>query len=134
MRKLARVARFTVTWVPTAMLTFVFVAQGFAKFSTSSGWFSAFRHWGYPDWFRMTVGVIEIAGGLLVLWRRSAPIGAILIICVMLGAMWTHTWVDHRPQDVFHEVIPTVFAITVLVMRRRELTDLALRLRPSPAY
>src|ERR1041385_1948313 len=105
MRKLARVVRFAATWIPTAMLTYVFVAQGLNKFSTTSGWFLAFRHWGYPDWFRMLVSVIEIAGGLLVLWRRSAPIGATLILCVMLGAMGTHVWIDHRPREVFHEAI-----------------------------
>ncbi len=134
MRKLVVVGRFLATWIPTAMLTYVFVAQGLAKFSDSSGWAVAFRHWGYPDWFRMTVGAIELAGGVLVLWRRSAPIGALLILCVMLGAMGTHALVDHKPREAFHEMIPTLFAIVVLIMRRKELGDLrAVFRRRSPA-
>ena len=116
----ARIAKAIGTWAPTLMLAFIFLNQGYAKFSATSGWARAFQHWGYPDWFRMTVGGLELLGALLLLWWRSAPIGAALIILVMAGAMGTHIVIDHRPREVFHETVPMVLALLVLVMRRNE--------------
>ena len=109
-------------WIPTLLLASIFIPQGFGKFSATSGWRRAFEHWGYPMWFLLTIGAIELIAGLLLLWRRSAPIAAIMIITVMAGAMWTHAWVDGRPREVFHEVVPMALALIVLAIRWRELS------------
>lgn len=121
------VAKTIGRWVPTLLLASIFIPQGFGKFSATSGWRLAFEHWGYPTWFLLVVGAIELVAGLLLLWRRSAPIGALLIICVMAGAMWTHYWIDLRPKDVFHEVVPMTLALIVLAVRRPELRALLTR-------
>jgi len=119
-----RVAKAIGTWVPTLLLAAIFIPQGLGKFSATSGWIRAFEHWGYPDWFRYAIGVIELLGGLLLLWSRSAPVGAMLIVMVMAGAMWTHVWIDHRPKDVFHEAVPMTLALIVLTIRRAQLRAL----------
>ena len=70
-------------WLPTLFLAFVFFAQGAAKFSDTSGWARAFAHWGYPDWFRWTIGFAELLAAVLLLLRRTAAVGAAIIIVLI---------------------------------------------------
>src|SRR6185503_10814861 len=90
---LIRIAKVIGKYIPALLLILIFAPQGYAKFSDTSGWARAFRTWGYPVWFRITIGVIELLAVVLLLWGRTAAVGAILIICVMLGA-WELTWLS----------------------------------------
>ena len=117
------VARFIGTWLPAILLVLIFTPQGWAKFDDASGWARAFRHWGYPDWFRMLIGVVELSGVALLLLGRTAAFGAILLICVMLGAEATHVVFDGG-RHMTSEVVPLTLSIIVLAIRRRQLTRL----------
>jgi len=108
-------------WVPTLFLVYVFARQGAAKFSDTSGWADAFRFWHFPVWFRILIGVLEVSAAALLLTRRTAAIGAMLIVMVMLGAMGTHIYWG-RPGQVTSEVLPLLLAILVLWGRGRRLT------------
>ena len=120
MRFNRQVALDVLLWVFALFLTWIFLRQGWSKFSDDSGWARAFRHWHYPDWFRVMIGVIEVLAGLLLLTRRTATLGAIMIVVVMLGAMGTHLR-DGRPKDITSEVLPITLATIVAVGRRRHL-------------
>jgi len=111
-------ARLAAVWIPTLFLVFVFVPQAWNKWSDTGGWAIAFRHWGYPVWFRILIGFVETAAALLLLWPRTAIIGAALIIAVMLGGTGTHIVKDHG-RHVTSEVLPITLATIVLVTRRR---------------
>ena len=100
-------------WVPTLFLVYVFSNQGWSKFSDTSGWARAFNMWHYPVWFRILIGVCETAAAALLLTRRTAPVGAVLIACVMLGGMGTHIYFGH-PRQVTSEVVPLVLSLIVL--------------------
>ncbi len=115
-------------WVVAAFLIYVFVSQGVAKFSDSSGWAKAFAFWHYPVWFRILIGVLETGAAALLLTRRTASIGAAIIAVVMLGGMGTHI-VTGRPRQVTSEVVPLVLSILVLVARWRHFAAWALRPR-----
>jgi len=110
-------------WIPALLLVLIFVPQGWSKFSDTSGWAAAFRGWGYPIWFRVTIGIVELSAAVLLLLGRTAAFGAILIICVMLGAMATHLVFDHG-RHMTSEVVPLVLATIVLAIRRRQLNSL----------
>lgn len=125
-QSLVRIAKTIGKWIPAVLLILIFAPQGYAKFSDTSGWAKAFRNWGYPDWFRVTIGAIELLAVALLVWRRTAAVGAILIICVMLGAWGTHLVFDHG-RHMTSEVVPLVLASIVLFVRRRELQQLVLR-------
>jgi len=118
-----RIAKVVGKWVPALLLILIFAPQGYAKFSDTSGWGKAFRAWGYPTWFRVTIGVIELSAVVLLLWGRTAAIGAMLIICVMLGAWGTHLAFDNG-RHMTSEVVPLVLAAIVLIVRRHELRQL----------
>jgi putative oxidoreductase len=113
-----QVAIDIVLWVFAVFLAWVFIRQGTSKFSSTSGWARAFQVWHFPVWFRVLIGVFETAAALLLLTRRTALIGAILIIVVMLGAMATHIYWG-RPQQVTSEMLPLLLATIVAVGRRK---------------
>ena len=123
-----RAAKIIGLWIPAILLTLIFVPQGWSKFSDASGWAVAFRHWGYPDWFRVGIGVLEVAAVALLLLGRTAAFGALLIIVVMLGAMATHIVFDGG-RHLTSEVVPLTLATVVLVLRRRQVSDALDRLR-----
>jgi len=112
------IAREAVLWIITVFLAYVFLRQGLAKFSDTSGWAKAFRAWHYPDWFRILIGVIEISAVVILFLRRFALVGAIMIIIVMLGGMVTHVWWGQL-RYVTSEILPLVLATVIAVGRRR---------------
>jgi uncharacterized membrane protein YphA (DoxX/SURF4 family) len=99
-------------------LAWIFVQQGFAKFSDTSGWAKAFRMWHYPVWFRVAVGVAELAAAILVLIPPAAFAGGVLIMIVMLGGMATHVWWGH-PGQVTSEIVPLLLATATAFGRRK---------------
>ena len=107
------------TWLPALLLVAIFLPQGWAKFSDASGWAVAFRHWGYPAWFRILIGIVELSAVGCLLSGRWAALGAMMIVTVMLGAMGTHIGFDNG-RHLTSEVVPLTLAIIVLVIRRAQ--------------
>ena len=105
-------------WVFALFLAWVFIRQGIAKFDDTSGWARAFRTWHFPVWFRILIGVLETSAALLLLWKRTAFAGAVIIIVVMLGAMGTHVYWG-RPSQVTSEILP-LFLSTMVALGRRK--------------
>lgn len=50
---------------------------------------------GVGQWFRYATGICELAGGVMVLVRRTRLLGAALLACVMAGAVATHLAILH---------------------------------------
>ncbi len=107
-----------VLWVLALFLAWVFIRQGISKFSDTSGWAQAFRVWHFPVWFRVLIGVAETAAAVLLLTRRTAFAGAIIIIVIMLGAMGTHVYWG-RPGQVTSEILPLFLSTMVAIGRRK---------------
>lgn len=107
-----------VLWVVALFLAWVFIRQGMAKFSDTSGWARAFRVWHFPVWFRVAVGVAETVAAVLLLTRRTAFAGAIIVVAVMIGAMGTHVYWGH-PGQVTSEILPLFLATLVAIGRRK---------------
>jgi uncharacterized membrane protein YphA (DoxX/SURF4 family) len=119
-------AAVAATWVPSILLALIFVPAGVAKFSDDSGWARAFRHWGFPVWFRVLIGVLEVGAAALVLVprrlaARAAPVGAVIVVAVMLGGMATHV-VRDGGRHMTSEVVPLALATLVLWTRRGALS------------
>ena len=114
------IAKEALLWIICLFLAYVFVKAGMQKFSDSSGWSRAFRYWGYPVWFRILIGGAEVSAALLLLYKRTAAFGALIIIVVMVGAMATHV-VTGRPRQVTSEIFPLALATAVFVGRRKQM-------------
>ena len=121
---LVKVAKLIGMWIPAILLILIFARQGWSKFSDTSGWAIAFRHWGYPAWFRVSIGILELAAVVLLGLGRTAAFGAIIIIVVMLGAWATHLIFDGG-RHMTSEVVPLVLASIVLIARPQQVATAA---------
>lgn len=72
------------------VLAFMFILSGLIKLFGEGMLSRTFMGWGYPAWFALVVGLLEIGGGLLMLGRHSCFYGACLTAMVMFGAFLTH--------------------------------------------
>jgi uncharacterized membrane protein YphA (DoxX/SURF4 family) len=88
-----RIALEILTWVITLLVALVCLRSGLMKMPGVPGvefWTRDFARWGYPEWFRMPVGIAELLAFVLLLLPRFAAYGATIFAIVMLGAIFTH--------------------------------------------
>jgi putative oxidoreductase len=106
-------------WTCAIVLAVAFVAVGVSKLGGPSAirWNGRFTGWGYPAGTATAVGVLEILGGVGVLfprWRRPA---AVVLVALMIGAVFTHV----LNAELARVVPPLVLgAIALLVCFRPE--------------
>ncbi len=86
----ARIAKEVVLWIVALFIALVCLRSGWLKVTGNIFWVRDFDRWGYPDWFRIVVGIAELTSMALLLIPRFASYGASLFAVVMLGAMFTH--------------------------------------------
>lgn len=107
-----------------AAVGLVGVAVAGAKVTDQQRQVEAFQRYGYPPWFRLVTGVVEIGSGIGLiaglLWRPElAFVGGVLLVGVMAGAVLTHVRVGDPPSKA---AIPAaVFVLTVAVLAYRSL-------------
>ena len=83
-------ARELLVWGLSIVLAIQFLAAGIPKvLGSENAWVQAFAMWGYPEWFRVVVGIAEIACGILLLVPAAAPFAAIVLAIIMTGALFT---------------------------------------------
>lgn len=80
-------------WVVRGLLALAFAAAGAAKLYGVPMLVEEFQHIGLGQWFRYVTGSLEIMGAILLLLPRKAALGALLLICIMTGAVITHLFV-----------------------------------------
>ncbi len=80
----------TATWILTILLALLFVSGALPKLQGVAGMVRRFADWGYGPGFLTLIGILEGAGGLLLLVPRTAFYGAFVLFVVMLGAIYTH--------------------------------------------
>lgn len=76
-------------WFIGAYLAYRLAFNGWRKFDPDGFWTKAFIKWGYPVWFRVFIGVVEFFGGILMVFPRTRPLGALMLFLVMIGALTT---------------------------------------------
>ena len=101
-------------WIIAAAVAYDFLLQGWRKFDPNGWWAPAFKKWGYPTWFMMLVGVIEVAGGLLLLLPKVRHFGAALLIMIMLGALVTRSIFGVSFEEILF-FVNTIAILMVLV-------------------
>ena len=85
-----RIAKEVALWIIALLLALVCLRSGWLKVTGNIFWVRDFHRWGYPDWFRIVVGIAELTSMALLLVPRFASYGASLFAGVMLGAIFTH--------------------------------------------
>lgn len=78
-----------IIWIISALLAYNFALQGWRKFDPQGWWAPAFDNWGYPTWFMILIGIMEVGGAILLIIPRIRYVGAMLLTIVMIGAVVT---------------------------------------------
>lgn len=111
-----------VAWTRQVLGAAAFLAAGTAKLAGTPMMVETFDHIGIGQWFRIVTGLVEIAGGVLLLVPRLSPIGGLLLAATMACAIATHLLIiGGNPAPAI-----TLFAITagVVWLRRDRLRAL----------
>jgi putative oxidoreductase len=95
-------------WILRAALAVAFVFAGAQKFPADTMWVRLFARIGLGQWFRYVTGIVEVAGGLLLLIPRATAPAVALLTCTMAGAILVHMLVvGVGPQTVAVSVLLT---------------------------
>lgn len=77
-------------WVLKGLLALLFLVSGGAKLAGAERMVSLFEQIGWGQGFRLLTGSLEVGGALLLAWPRASCRGALILACVMIGAVFTH--------------------------------------------
>lgn len=80
----------TTSLVIRIVLAAIFFMAGGAKLAGVQRMKDSFQTYGYPSWFRYFIGLSEIAGAIILLFRDVATIAAVGLIVIMIGAIVSH--------------------------------------------
>nr|WP_295974906.1 DoxX family protein [uncultured Bacillus sp.] len=76
-----------------------------------------FKHYGYPAWFRVLTGIIEVISAVSVIvgiWHEAfAAWGSLLLVITMIGAIFTHIKIKDSIKQL---VLPSVWLIFALAL------------------
>ena len=73
----------------TWLLAFVFIGAGLPKLIGIEHVVEEFTRYGYPSWFRVLIGLAEVAGGVGLLIPNLARAATVGMLAIMAGAAWT---------------------------------------------
>ncbi|WP_344472529.1 DoxX family protein [Nonomuraea monospora] len=105
-------------WVLQVVVAGFFVVAALGKFAGAEPSASTFAAIGFGDWFRVLVGVLEVAGAVALLVPRLAGVAGLALAGLMAGAVVTEAFVSGGGV-----VLPLVLLLLCLVVawgRRKE--------------
>jgi uncharacterized membrane protein YphA (DoxX/SURF4 family) len=85
------------TWVLSVVLAALYGFAGLPKIFGATEMAQQFAQWGYPAWFRVLIGLIEVAGAIGLLLPAVAFYAAGTLGAVMIGAIYT-LFTAHDPS------------------------------------
>jgi uncharacterized membrane protein YphA (DoxX/SURF4 family) len=108
--------RYLGAWILSLVLAVAFVIVGLANVTLQPQMVRRFTAFGYPLWFVVVTGAIELFGAVLVLIPATAYIGAGLLAAITLGALISQ-FAHGATHFVLIPVLLFFIAITVGTLR-----------------
>jgi putative oxidoreductase len=112
-----RIVKEVVLWIITLFLALICIRSGWLKITGNIFWVRDFQRWGYPDWFRIVVGIAELTSMALLLVPRFASYGASLFAAIMLGAIFTHYTYNETSRLPFNLLLLTLSLVIIFARR-----------------
>ena len=109
-------------WLLQVLVALAFAAAGSGKLLGNPEMVALFSAVGLGQWFRYVTGSLEVLGALLLVVPGKPALGAILLACVMAGAVVTHLTVLHNPPTA--ALVLFVLTAVIAWARRRQLAGL----------
>ena len=96
-----------------------FLMFGFMKFG-SKQMVEGFKYFGYPAWFRIFTGMVELVSAALVItgiWNETlAAWGGLFIVGTMIGAIFTHIKIKDTVKNMMMPIILLILGLVVFVI------------------
>jgi uncharacterized membrane protein YphA (DoxX/SURF4 family) len=102
-----------VVWVVSALFALLFLFTGSMKLLDTEMAREKFADYGYPGWFALLIGLLEVGGGLLLLVPRLAWLGAAGLAVIMAGAAVTHL---KTSGEEWQALAPFVFLVLLALV------------------
>jgi putative oxidoreductase len=109
-----------VLWILQIVVAGTFLLAGGSKLAGASPMVAMYDTIGVGQWFRYVTGLIEVGSAILLLVPSLALVGAILLICTMVGAIIAHFTVLHSPPTM--PVVLLVLSAIIVWLRRLTVT------------
>jgi putative oxidoreductase len=103
-------------WALTGALAAIFLLAAGLKLSGNPKMVAEFGLLGFGQGFRIFTGVVEVAGALLLLWPRTALLGAGVLLAVCVGAFIAQVGPLHG--DLVHVVVLAALLALAAWLRR----------------
>lgn len=104
-------------WILQVAAAAMFLFAGFPKLAGDPKMVAFFGALGLGQWFRYLTGSLEVLGAALLLIPGLSAFGAVILICVMIGAVFTHLFVIGGSPVM---AIVLLIASAVIAWGRRE--------------
>ena len=77
-------------WLLQVLVALTFFGSGFGKLSSQPPMVETFTQIGMGQWLRYVTGGIEVIAAVLLFIPRLVPVGSLLLVLTMAGAVLTH--------------------------------------------
>lgn len=98
------------TTILRALVAVFFVIAAVLKLLAVKFEVDTFLRFGYPLWFMYVVGLAELAGAVLLWVRGAVGYGALLLVAVMIGALFSHI----RGGDPISKMVPAAIILVLM--------------------
>ena len=102
------------------LLALMFIVASIGKILGSKMHKDNFTKWGYPQWFRVVTGVIELGAAVLLIvgfWNNiAAVIGAAILVVVGLGGVFTHIRIKDTMKDTVTIAVLGILALILFII------------------
>ena len=109
-------AKKTYLWTVCVIVAFTILGAGLPKIWGGQDWSRNFELWGYPQWFRVLVGWVEVLGALALVWPRTSLFAAGALTVTMAGATYTQLIFEGIGSAIFPLILVILLA-SVLIIR-----------------
>lgn len=109
-------ARKSYIWGVSVIAAFVILAAGLPKIWGGHDWSQNFELWGYPPWFRVIVGWVEVLGAILLVVPRTSLFAAGVLAVTMAGAAYTQL-LHGTMRDAFIPLALMLMLASVVALR-----------------
>ncbi|MBN9016656.1 MAG: DoxX family protein [Rhizobiales bacterium] len=106
-------------WILRIVLAALFLMAAFMKLSGQQMMVDEFGVIGLGQWFRYLTGLLELVGAIALLVPAVSAVGAVLLLCVDVGAFFAQAFVLHG--DMIHTIVIAVLLVLLIYLQRDRL-------------
>lgn len=99
-----------IDWVVRILIALAFTLASLGKLTSHPGVLEMFMRFGFPEGFHLLIGVLELAGAVLLLIPKTRQIAITILSVIVIGAAGTH--LVHDPMvELIRPLVLAVFLV-----------------------